>query len=136
MAESSVAADPMPRRTHALLVCSNVLRHGAHECVRTRRAVAASHGYRAFADDVYVYSIPDNSHDMQPGDAPAWAQGDAPPVYEESVVELPVQVEPAYVAGYDVYVIGQDQEPATPSPTGQAIGDGLFNRAGPKDFGS
>lgn len=76
----------MPRRTHALLVCSNVLRHGAHECVRTRRAVAASHGYRAFADDVYV--------------------------------------------------IGQDQEPATPSPTGQAIGDGLFNRAGPKDFGS
>jgi len=54
-----------------------------------------------------------------------------------SVVEVPVQVEPVHVAGpYDVYVIGQDQDTATPSPTGQAIGDGLFNRAGPNDFGS
>jgi len=100
-------------------------------------AMAAAASTAAFAEDVYVQSIPDNSHDMQPGDAPTWAQGDAPPVYEESVVEVPVRVEPAYVAGpYDVYVIGQDQEPARPSPTGQVIGDGLFNRAGPNDFGS
>ena len=100
-------------------------------------SIVAATSTAAFADDVYVYAIPDNSHDMQSSDAPTWAQGDAPPVYEESVVEVPVQVEPAYVTGpYDVFVIEQDPEPATPSPTGQVIGDGLFNRAGPNDFGS
>jgi hypothetical protein len=47
------------------------------------------------------------------------------------------ETETRRVAGpYDVYVIGQDPEPVAPSSTGEAIGDGLFNRAGPNDFGS
>jgi hypothetical protein len=98
----------------------------------------------ALAEDVYIYSVPDNSHDLQPAQTPTWMQGEPSSAYEESVIvapageaviEVPARTDPVLVTGpYDVYVVEPD--PSTPSTTGQLIGDGLFNRTGPNDFGS
>ena len=89
-------------------------------------ALAGAGSTAALGEDPDVLSIPDNSHDMQSTEPPAWAQGDAPPAYEESVIEMPApaatievpaQTEPIPGAD-DAYVIEPDPEPATPSATG------------------